>query len=113
MSNFIYPRIISVSRPTQTSGIGALPYQALSSANQTVLFTDLAASIQHRGSNQLKSGLPADANSGNQWTILFNLPDGSVWERDIITDDLGKRYQVSTAYWNSLGYQCECERLQT
>lgn len=111
--SFIYPRVIAISRPTPTTGIGALPYQALSSSSETMLFTNIAASIQHRGSNVLKAGLPADANTGNQWNILFNLPNGSVWERDVITDEFGKRYQVNTAYWNSLGYQCECERLQT
>jgi len=111
--SFIYPRVIQISRPTPTTGIGALPYQALSSSSETILFSGINASIQHRGSNQLKAGLPADANSGNEWIILFMLPNGSVWERDVITDELAKRYQVNTAYWNSLGYQCECERLQT
>ncbi|VVC76000.1 hypothetical protein AQUSIP_13010 [Aquicella siphonis] len=114
--SFIYPRTISISRPNPTTGIGALPYQGLDPTDETVLFTGIPASIQSRGATANKAGLPADTKGTPVWVIIIPLqycPNGSILERDVITDDLGNRYQVAAAYWNSLGYQCESEKLQT
>jgi hypothetical protein len=114
--SFIFPRIVQISRPNPTTGIGALPYQGLLPTNETILFTNIPASIQERGSTQQKAGIPADTKGAPMWIIIIPLaycPNGSIMDRDVITDDLSIRYQVSAAYWNSLGYQCECERLQT
>lgn len=114
--NFIYPRLVSISRPDPTTGIGALPYQGLDPQEETVLFTNIMASIQHGGGTANKAGLPADTMSAPTWKIFIPwhaLAFGSIQDRDVITDDLGERYQVQASYWNSLGYNCTCERLQT
>lgn len=119
--SFLYPRIVTISRPDGTTGIGALPYQGLDPTQETVLFTNIAASIQHKGSTAQHAGIPADAKATPVWEIIFSplaVPlatsgNQSIIERDVITDDMGNRYQVAAAYWNSFGYQCECEKLQT
>jgi hypothetical protein len=114
--SFIYPRRITISRPIATSGVGALSYQGLLPSQETVLFTNIPASIQRAGGTGQKTGLPGDAFNEGVWKIIipaYALVLGSFTERDIITDDLSKRYQVATAYWNSLGYSATCELLQT
>jgi hypothetical protein len=118
--SFLYPRVVTISRPNPTTGIGALPYQGLLPSNETVLFSNIPAAIQHRG-NTNAIGLPADAKSEPCWVVIIpgsQVPLSgsgiqSIQERDIFTDDLGNRYQVYSGYWNSLGYQAECEKLQT
>ena len=114
--SFIYPRLITITRPNNTTGVGALPYQGVQSTNETVLFTNIPASVQQRGATGQKAGIPADTKGRPIWIVI--IPSqycalGQIKDRDVITDDLNNRYQVSAAYWNSLGYQCECERLQT
>lgn len=119
--SFIYPRLVTATRPIGTTGIGALPYQGLDPEQETVLFSNLPASIQHRGNTAQIAGLPADAKGAPVWEIIIPLNalalsttgQQSIIERDIFTDDLGNRYQVAASYWNSLGYQFECEKLQT
>lgn len=114
--SFIYPRTISIRRPNPTTGIGALPYQGLDPQDETILFTNVPASIQHGGGTANKAGLPADTMSAPTWQIyipLCAIPKGAIQDRDVIVDDEGQRYQVQASYWNSLGYNCTCERLQT
>lgn len=114
--DFIYPRVVTLSRPNPTSGKGALGYQGLLPADEEVLFTGLEASIQHRGGTANPTGLPGDSMSVPVWKIIlppWSLTNGQINDRDIFTDDTGIRYQVQASYWNSLGYSCNCERLQS
>ena len=105
--SFLYPRTVSLSRPNPNVGTGALPYSGETSANETVLASGqtFPASIQHRsGRGGPPGNLPADAVNAADWYIFIRMPPlGGISERDIVTDDLGKRYQVTAAYWNSLG----------
>lgn len=110
----MYPRTISVSRPIPTSGVGALPYQGLDPTEETIIISNVSANIQQNEKTRaLSADLPGDVAKGTIWAIFFNLPNGTVLDRDIITDDLGVRYQVMASYWNSMGYKAICERLQT
>ncbi len=114
--SFIYPRTIQISRPFDTTGIGALPYQGLEPSDETILFTGIPASIQLRGATSQKAGIPADTKGAPVWVVIIPLQycaNGTIQDRDVVTDDQSIRYQVSGAYWNSLGYQLDCERLQT
>lgn len=115
--SFIYPRTIDVHRPNSTPGeAGAVAYQGETAANESVLLQQLGASIQHRsGKGSGNTGLPADAPKKADWYIFIPSCDaslGSISENDIIIDDLGKRYQIIAAYWNSLGYRIAAELLQ-
>jgi hypothetical protein len=111
--SFIYPRTINITRPQVQSGVGAVAYGGLIETQESQIAQDIPASIQL--SKQGKSGavgLPADGKT-TWWRILFHGPLGLVTDRDIITDDLGIRYQVVAPYWNSLGYSLLTERLET
>lgn len=110
--SFLYPRTIAISRPTGQSGIGAVGYGGEVPADEEPVASGVPASIQlDRQGRDNRTGLPGDAKS-TLWRILFKQPKGTVQNRDVITDDLGDRYQVIGPYWNSLGYNCLCELLE-
>jgi len=110
----MYPRTITITRPQVTSGVGAIGYQGLEKSNETTIQTNVMANIQKiENVRQLDANLPGDVARGSVWAIFCNLPNGTILDRDIITDDLNVRYQVMAAYWNSMGYKAICERLQT
>ncbi|GGH14813.1 hypothetical protein GCM10007036_14370 [Alsobacter metallidurans] len=113
--SFIYPRTISVRRPSAPSGRGAVGYQGLQASDESVIASGLAASIQESGTaSRTDAGLPADAFSSTIWRIFIpQLPDGQLRNRDIIVDDQGRRFQVVAAYWNSLGYNARCHIMET
>lgn len=111
--SFIYPRTIKITRPQILSAVGSQPYQGLNSATETLISENIAASIQkHRTSKKPIENLPSDIEDTTGWRIFFKGNLGLVNDRDIITDDLGERYQVTANYWNSLGYTCDCEKLE-
>lgn len=112
--SFMYPRTISITRPYTLSGIGAQPYQGLEPSQETPVASGIPANIQQvKETRQPIAGLPGDVARGTLWCVFFRSQNGLVNDRDIIIDDLNVRYQVIAAYWNSLGYKCLCERLQT
>ena len=111
--SFLFPRVISITRPADQIGVGALGYGGQVPGNETSIATGIPASIQSRKTGAPPAGhLPSDTSKRTEWRVMFKLALGVVLERDIITDDLGTRYQVISAYWNSLGYQCTCEKLE-
>jgi hypothetical protein len=116
MMEFIYPRRITISRPNQNASIGTLPYQGVLESDETVLFTDIPASIQKKsGSRKSVAGLPSDAIQTSVWDIyvfLPWLPKDSIRNNDIVIDDAGSRYQVFANDWDSLGYNMTAERLE-
>lgn len=111
--SFVYPRTISISRPTQPAGIGAVGYGGELQSIETIIISGVPASIQQKKEGRTNAvDLPGDSRA-SMWQILFFGALGIVQDRDVITDDLGIRYQVQGAYWNSLGYNCTCEILET
>jgi hypothetical protein len=117
--SFLYPRTIQITRPIPGKGaayFGKQPYQGTTrDAEEPTLF-DLPASIQYSATGRAKGGeLPSDPASLSTWKIL--LPRGQVErdgiaERDIVTDEIGKRYQVQAAYWSPMGYTLTATLLQ-
>lgn len=111
--SFLYPRTIKIMRPGAQSGIGAVGYGGQQPADETLVAKNIAASIQAKKEGAKPGpGLPGDISKRTLWKILFNLPNGTVRDRDIIIDDLGVRYQVMSPYWNSMGYQLLAEKLE-
>lgn len=113
---FMYPRTVTIRRPVPHTGTGALGYGGLNAANETVIASGLPASIQQqRAQGAPEAHLPADpARGSTAWRILVRSKDRDLIQgRDIIVDDLGVRYQVVAPYWNSLGYNLFCNRLET
>lgn len=112
--SFLHPRTITIKRPGAQTGVGAVGYGGQLPSTETPLFTGLEASIQAaRTPGSSGVGLPGDSR-GSGWQIFFKGPAvGAVRNRDIIIDDQGNRYQVSTAYWNPLGvWKCEAQLLE-
>lgn len=114
--SFLYPRTISVRRQTAQAGVGVLPYSGTQAAQETVVASGLPASIQNRGQANSETNLPSDPKGGApRWRILIPRgasPLGQITERDVIVDDLGKRYLVIAAYWNSLGHNLHASLLE-
>lgn len=121
----MYVRRIQVCRAKTNSdvptAVGLAPYSGIEGsttapAGQTILFTAIPASIQASQMGRKKdAALPQDAVWAPTWRIfipLIALPKGSVRDRDIVIDDEGYRYEVAQAYWNILGYQLVCIRLE-
>lgn len=125
MGNFIYPRTVSVARPSGTQNANGLQaVQEFRPANMTSVASGLPASVQMQRNEQTPLvGAPGNAISRGGWRIF--IPLGAAWaagvgvdtagiqNRDVVTDDLGRSFQVTHAYNNSLGWQIQCERLQS
>jgi hypothetical protein len=112
--SFLYPRCISISRPNLDTGIGAQPYGGVLQSNETRIACGIAAHIEaERQGTSPVARLPADAAGESIWRIMFRASRSLVQSRDIITDELGNRYQVISASWQPLGYTCRVQILQT
>jgi hypothetical protein len=108
--SFVYPRTITVKRPTPSLAVGHQPYGGLSVTNEDTIATGLPASIQQQRAQGLpEAGLPNDPVRGNvAFYILIPrkaAAKGTINDHDIVVDELGNRYQVASNYWNSLGYR--------
>ena len=115
--SLLYPRTVQITRPNGTTAVGLAPYQGEIESNETVIVAGLPASIQQKGvGGGTIENLPADQRARSVWRVFIPGPQlalGMVLDRDIITDDLGTRYQVTAAYWNFLGHNLMVERLET
>jgi hypothetical protein len=113
--SFLYPRTVTITRSNAQTGFGAIGYGGVTKANETLIAANLPASIQlQKSRGGQEAGLPADT-SKVYWKVLIPLAaaaKGLIQARDIVTDDLGERYQVAAPYWNSLGHNLLCERLE-
>ncbi len=112
--SFLYPRIVSVRRPDTATGGGAQGYSGNLASAGTPIASGLEASIQlnrERGVPEAKTA--SDAYYRADWNIFIpNAAKGLITERDVVVDDLGKRYLVLAAYWNSLGYKLSADLLE-
>lgn len=112
--SFLYPRTISISRQNQDTAVGAQPYGGVTQANETVIASGIPAHIQADSSGASPTAkLPADAAGESSWKIIFKATLGLVQPRDIITDDLGNRYQVVSPSWGPLTVTCRSQILET
>jgi hypothetical protein len=111
--SFMYPRTIKITRQPDNTGVGGIGYQGQDPSTETVIASNIPANIQQGSSTRRnEADLPTDNPRGGLWNIFFNMPNGTIFSKDVITDDLGIRYQVVDPYWNSLGYKAICERLE-
>lgn len=115
----IYPRTISIHRPNILTGVGIVVggYSAVTEGNEAVVASGLPASIQQTREPGLPEfHTPSDAPNRSVWNIFVPASAaamGTITERDVIIDDLGKRYVTIAAYWNSLGHRLRCELLDS
>ncbi|MDA8256532.1 MAG: hypothetical protein M0Z99_12980 [Betaproteobacteria bacterium] len=115
--SFIYPRTITITRPAVQSGVGTIGYGGQMPSTETPVTSGVSASIQlKKEGRHPETDLPGDITKITLWVVLIpvsaGLSVGVIRDRDILTDDGGLRYQVTAAYWNSLGWNLLCERLE-
>lgn len=99
-------RTISVLRPQQQSGIGVAGYGGDTAANETPLMTAWPASIlQGTKGEKNEVGLPGDTRTP-WWSILLPYYAGVILKpSDIIADDIGRRYIISSPELTDLGWR--------
>ena len=115
MASFFYPRTITITRAPAQSGEGAMGYGGRTEATEHVIASGIAAGVQARREGQKNTpGLPTDGSKAiwRVYTAKGALPEGTVKDRDWITDDLGRKFQVVADYQTPLGGNWYCERLE-
>ena len=107
-------RTISIKRPQQQTGLGAVGYGGNVDATETALMTAWPASVL-QGTKGEKGGiaLPGDTRDP-WWTILLpHFAGVTLRSGDIITDDLSRRYVISSAELTDLGWRLTAAQVQT
>jgi hypothetical protein len=113
VSDFVYSRTVTITRPGQQDGEGALGYGGQTQASETIVIEDVRASIQERREGQKNgSGLPGDGARPTYYVFMPDPAPDQCQNLDIITDDLGCRYQVTAPYWDSMGHRPTAELLK-
>lgn len=111
--SFLRPHTISIRRPTTPSGTSPLGYQGLRKQDEVVVATGIKANIAaSRESRPVTSGLPSAVMFRTLYKIVFDGKDGLVRNRDVIVDQNGRRYQVLSVSWGSLGFSVLGELLE-
>lgn len=130
-ATLVYPRTIAVTRPAPGNSVGLAPYAGLDVRNESavigaityvgginttfVSLTGVPAAIGNDASDRGMGAMLPGSSRRMELRIALRLTDsilGSITEDDVVTDDIGKRYQVSAATWTSLGYQLRCSLLE-
>lgn len=107
-------RTLRILRPQQQSGVGAVGYGGNIDAVETVLMQDWPASVlAGTKGDKSEANLPGDVKSA-WWAILLPSFAGVLLRSDdIITDDLDRRYVVSSAELTDLGWRLTAMQAQT
>lgn len=114
MTNFLFPRTISIRRPRPVAGIGLQDYSGLDPDNEDVIRANIPAHIQvDRQGTRPDAGLPGDAAGQSLWKIIFKGPNGLAQTHDVIEDEMGHRYQVIAADWGPLVTTLRCQIQQS
>ena len=108
-------RTVSLYRPQQQAGVGAVGYGGNTAANQTPLVQDWPASLLQAAkaaSNPIN--LPGDAKQASWALLMPAIPGGVVIKNDdVVTDDLGSRYLVYSAELTDLGWRMQLTESET
>jgi hypothetical protein len=108
-------RTINITRPQVQTQFGAVTdYEGTTAANETPLMTGWPASVL-QGTKGEKGGvaLPGDVRDA-WWAILLPFVPGVVLRSgDLIADELGRRYIISSAELSDLGWRLTAQQGQT
>lgn len=101
-------RTVTVYRPQQQPGLGAMVYGGNTQSNQSAIVTAFPASIIMGA--KAETGvvkLPGDGRSMASLMLLPPIPGGvQIKNNDIVEDDLANRYLVYAAELTALGWRC-------
>lgn len=115
----MYPRTIAVTRPSAPTGVGYTgTYSGELKSTETPVVSGIAANVQAKTTmgRIIAGALPSAAPGPIVWRVFIArgvVADGVIKDRDIITDDLGRRFQIEAAYVNSMGWNIACILLET
>lgn len=115
--SFLYPRTIAVDRPAAETDPGVTEYGYLARADEAPQLAGLPCSIQQRATaGQTGAQLPSDTRANTAWRIFIPLralrDPTAIQPNDVVIDDLGRRFQVTAAYFNSLGFNLLTEHVK-
>lgn len=99
-------RLITVKRGSMENAVGAIGYGGATATNEVALMGGWPASIlQGTKGERNDMNLPGDAKTP-WWAILFPAYEGvELRTSDIITDDLDRRYVISSAELTDMGWR--------
>jgi len=112
--SFLHPRTIKIFRltPVNTT-VGLGEYSHIHSNQEILVDEGIPASIEAaRTGRQVPDNLPQGAAYRSFYTISFKGRRDLCLLNDIIQDELGNRYQVTSPNWSSLGHEPLCELLE-
>lgn len=112
MGCFLRPYKISVYRTTRPDTVGAQPYGGVSETDRELIMQDVEANIRQARTGRQIVDIPNDTAFRAFFYIVFKAEKGSVKTHDIIVDDTGRQFQVTSDGWSSMGYQVLGELLE-
>lgn len=98
-------RIISVSRASPQTSIGAVGYSGLQELGMDVVLSEWPCSILMSGNGRKAAGLPAGVSDGSWRVLLPPSVPAEIKAGDIVTDDIGRRYAIEAAELTDLGWR--------
>jgi hypothetical protein len=112
----LYDRTISVTRATAQTGAGLQGYGGDILDNETPVANGIPAAIHaKRVGRAARPNLPLDGTTA-EWAILARLAPGFdpmlIQDRDFVTDDLGRRFQVVSSHETVFGFELRCLRME-
>ena len=117
MVDFLYPRVATIRRPNHqvSPAAGVMAYGGVDQSAMTTIATGIVCNVQSRGTGRRDAEhLPADATP-YLWNVnipLGQVAEGVIRDRDVLTDDLGRRLVIEAAYSHSMGWRLACASLE-
>jgi hypothetical protein len=108
-------RVLSFARPQTQAQFGAVTnYEGNTPDTQTPLAAGWHASVlQGTKGEKNDVGLPGDVRNA-WWAILLPAIPGVILQSgDLVTDDIDRRYVLSSVELTDLGYRCTAQQAQT
>jgi hypothetical protein len=108
-------RTVTVSRPQQQTGVGAVGYGGNTKSNQTAIVTGFPAALLLAAKAEVNTvKLPGDGRAVAYQLLLPPIP-GAVQLKndDIVEDDLRNRYVIFGAELTDLGWRCTVMESET
>lgn len=98
--------VLTVKRPFSAPGVGMLPYGGDTASQETPVMTNWPGWCQIGTKGEVGStNLPGDVRSGWYQILLPALAGTKIEAADVIDDNLGRRYKVSSCELSQLGWR--------
>jgi hypothetical protein len=119
VDKFIYPYSVTIKRQAAVAVVGETKtYGGVQAATETTVVEDLPANIEYYSTSiPNESGMPGNSYGRGRYRVFIPIEYGGVrsigvQKSDTVIDDDGNRYQIHSAYWNSLGYAIHADLIE-